>query len=115
MDEKKWVPVVRWIVRIWTLVPVLFIIGEIFFPHAEPSGVEWYEIFSLILLGLTVISLIAAWRWEALGGKLALGILVAFGILFMFTVERYFPAIIIILLALGMPAIGFILISRLSE
>jgi len=115
MEEKKWVPVVRWIVRIWTLVPVLFMLGEIIFPHAGSAEVAWYEWFSLSLLGLSIISLIAAWRWEAIGGRVALGILIVFGFFFAFTVERYFPAIIILLLALGFPAIGFILLSKQGD
>jgi len=36
MDEKtkNWVPVVRWVARIWSLAPIIFALAEIVFPHS---------------------------------------------------------------------------------
>jgi hypothetical protein len=32
-NTRNWVPVVRWVARIWSLGPILFALAQIVFPH----------------------------------------------------------------------------------
>jgi hypothetical protein len=104
MESKKWIPVIRWTARIWTLVPIFFALGEILFPHGGNGEVVWYEILALSLLGVTLLGLALAWRWERIGAVISLTSLAIFSVLFILTFERIFPTIFIFILALGTPA-----------
>jgi hypothetical protein len=112
MAEKtrNWVRVVRWVARIWSLGPILFALAEILFPHAEEGEiVPWTELVPLGLAFISVIGLALAWRWERLGGWISLGALAVFLILFLITVERSFPAVLIFLVGIGVPATLFLI------
>ena len=114
-NTRRWVLVTRWVARIWSLGPILFILAEIVFPHAE-EGVEvpLTDWLNLSLLFISVIGLALAWRWERLGGWLSLITLVALTIVFVINVERSFPAVLFFLLGIGTPAVLF-LISSYAE
>ena len=111
MDEKpsKWITVTRWVARIWSLVPIAWTLAEVLFPHGgEAVNVTWQEWINLALLGISVVGLAVAWRWERLGGWISLGALSVFLVVFLLTVERNFPAWLIFLVAIGMPAVLFL-------
>ena len=112
MEDKNWVPVVRWVARIWSLIPILYALAHVFFPDTEP-GVEvfWYEWLSLSLIGVCLLGLALAFRWEKLGAWVALIALAAFTVVFMITVERNFPMVLIFILGLGIPAGMFLAVS----
>jgi hypothetical protein len=73
MDEakRKW-KVLRWVARIWSVPAILWSLAEILFPHGGDAYVPWYDWVLLGLMGLAVIGLALAWRWEALGGWIAI-------------------------------------------
>lgn len=112
MDEKprKWVLVTRWLARIWSLVPIAWSLAEVLFPHVEEGvTITLEEWVSLALVGISVIGLALAWRWERLGGWISLAALAVFLGAFMITVERNFPAWLIFLFGIGTPAVLFLI------
>ena len=112
---KKWVPVVRWAARIWSLGPVIMALVVIVFSRSEEGVVVlWTEWAALSLLAISVIGLALAWRWQRLGGWISLGALVVFLIVFLITVERSFPIWLIFLVGIGVPAVLF-LVSAYGE
>ncbi len=111
-NNKGWVRITRWIARIWSLVPILYSLAEILFPHADDSvPVPWTDWMNLSLVFLSVFGLALAWRWERLGGWVSSITLVGFTILFLITVERSFPMVLIFLVGIGIPAALFLIIS----
>lgn len=114
-NNKSWVRWSRWIARIWSLGPILFVLGEILFPHSE-EGVEvpWTDWLNLSLIFVAVLGLALAWRWERMGGWIAVIFLAVFLVLFFINVERSFPSGLIFLAAVGVPAVLF-LISSYAE
>lgn len=109
-DTKSWVRVVRWVARIWSLGPILFALAEIVFPHSEEGvTVPWTDWVTLSLVFISVIGLALAWRWERLGGWISLVTLAVFLVLFLITVERSFPAVLIFLVGIGVPATLFLI------
>ena len=107
---KNWVPVVRWVARIWSLAPVIIALVVIVFSRAEEGvTVPWTDWAALSLLAVSVIGLALAWRWQRLGGWISLGALVLFLIVFLITVERSFPTFVIFLVGIGVPAVLFLI------
>ena len=112
MDEnsRSWVRVTRWVARIWSLGPILFVLAEILFPHAEEGvPVPWTDYITLSLVFISVIGLAIAWRWERLGGWISIAALAVFLVLFLITVERSFPAVLIFMVGIGVPAALFLI------
>lgn len=111
MESKttRWIGIARWTARLWTLAVALFALGEIIFSRGEKgAAVPWTDWLVLSLLGISIIGLILAWIWERLGGWLSIGALVVFAVIFLITVGHPFPAIIIFLLGIGIPASLFL-------
>ena len=108
-NTSRWVRVTRWVARIWSLGPILFALGEIIFPHAEEGvDVSLTDWLMLSLVFISVFGLVLAWRWERLGGWLSLVTLAVLSILFLIIVERSFPALLIILVGIGVPGVLFL-------
>ena len=117
MDENKrgWVRVTRWVARIWSLGLVLIVLLVILTPDVNQEvAVHWTEWLTLSLAFLSVLGLAIAWRWERLGGWIAVISLAIFTVLFLITVERYFPTVLIFLAGIGVPA-ALYLISSYAE
>ena len=117
MDENKkgWVRWTRWLARIWSLVPIIFALLELLVPHAEEGVVvPWTDWLNLGLIFTAVLGLAIAWRWERLGGWISVGSLAVFTVLFLITVERSFPMVLIFLVGVGVPA-GLFLVSAYAE
>ena len=109
-QTKRWVVVARWTARVWSLVPILWSLAEVLFPHTDPGAqVFWYEWLALSIMGVAVLGLALAWRWERLGGWLSLSAMIVFTPVFILTVERWFPTLFILLGAVGLPAALFLL------
>jgi hypothetical protein len=113
MEPRKSFRLVRWIARVWSLVPILFGFMHVFAPDNDPNiVVPWTDWLALSLAAVCLAGLAIAWRWERLGGWIALGALAAFSAVFLITVERFFPVIVIFLIALGLPAVLFLVAAR---
>jgi len=98
---------VRWTARILgaliTGFLVVFAIGEAFGPRTGSSP-TLRELLELFLLMGSCLGLLAAWRWERLGGGIAVAGMLAFVIL-----VRGFPLLAIF--AIVLPGILFLLCS----
>lgn len=69
---------VRWTARIWGVLSIALLAAFAFGPNESfsPTG---QELLGLILFpGLVVVGLAAGWRWEAIGGAVAIGGLAGF-------------------------------------
>ena len=114
--RRRWVTVARWVARIWSLVPIAWALAEVLSPHGgEVVSVTWQEWATLTLLGISVVGLAVAWRWEQLGGWISLAALAVFMVVFLLTVERNFPAWLIFLVAIGTPAVLFLVCGYASK
>ena len=108
--SKSWIRVTRWVARIWSLGPIIFALTEILFPHSEEGvPVPWTDWLALSVVFISVIGLALAWRWERLGGWISVAALAFFLVLFLITVERSFPAVLIFLAGIGVPAALFLI------
>ena len=109
-NSRSWVRVTRWVARVWSLGPILFVLAEILFPHAEEGvPVPWTDWLALSMVFISVIGLALAWRWERLGGWISIAALAVFLVLFLITVERSFPAVLIFMVGIGVPAALFLI------
>ncbi len=85
---------IRWIARIWSIASVglvlLIVSGELIYPHASPPATfrDWAGLF-FFPFG-TCVGLILAWRWEGLGGGIAVGSLLSFYTV-MWVIDGRFP------------------------
>ncbi len=114
--NNKWVPALRKITRIWSVViiilGVLIFIAEIFEARSmELDPYPWWEnlmpaamIFAILCLGL-------AWRWEAIGGSLAIGFCLVNLLLYIATGRDQFFAVLLITLPVLIPGLLFLLCS----
>ena len=108
--SKSWVRLTRWVARIWSLGPILFALAEILFPHAEEGvPVPWTDWLALSLAFMSVIGLALAWRWERMGGWISVVALTIFLVIFLISVDRSFPAALIFLVGIGVPAALFLI------
>jgi hypothetical protein len=116
MEEKeKWVPVVRWVARVWSLVPITFGLAEVIFPDhgvQESVVVPWTSWLALSILGISIIGLVVAWRWELIGARISAAAFIVFVVVFLITVERSYPAVLIFILAIGVPAGLFMAVAH---
>jgi cytochrome bd-type quinol oxidase subunit 2 len=117
MDENKkgWVKVTRWVARIWSLGLILLSLLVILTPDVNQEvAVPWTDWLNLSIVFISVLGLALAWRWERLGGWISVVALAVFSVLFMITVERFFPTVLIFLAGIGIPA-ALYLISSYAE
>jgi hypothetical protein len=85
--------VFRWIARGWSVLSLgfvlLFVVGEALDP-AAPLPTAARDLIGLTLFPFGVaLGMILAWRWEALGGAITVGSLLAFYALLRFTDGRF--------------------------
>ena len=124
----KWI---RWIARIWS-VPIivfalLFLVGSawnlattgVADPHAV-EGYPWTEALPPIFLLLSILGLGIAWRWEQLGGTIAVVCLLAVVALLLIQtpITRDFPLTAIpylLSLIIAIPGVLFLVCWRRSK
>jgi hypothetical protein len=74
--------ITRWIARGWSIASIglvlLIFVGEFLFPHA-PGSFAFRDLVLLFFFPFGVcLGMILAWRWDGLGGGIAVGSLLAF-------------------------------------
>jgi hypothetical protein len=110
------VTILRWIARIWSLILVIFIVLTILSPDpyaTEPvPAVDW---FLLSLWGVSVLGLVVAWRWERLGGILAIAAMFIRELAWILIKGSWFAGFLILWAAVAPPAILFLLAWRLDR
>lgn len=84
MDDVRkndWIVItIRWIARIWGSIGAAFLlfmtIGSLLGPENLPTFGEWIQLL-FFPFGVS-IGLIAAWKWEGVGGLIAIGSVIVF-------------------------------------
>lgn len=114
--NNKWISILRKITRIWSVVliilGVLIFIAEIFDTSSnifEPY--PWWENLMPLSIFLAILCLGLAWRWEALGGVLALFFFSVNLLLYLATGRDRFFAVLVITLPVLIPAVLYIFCS----
>ena len=95
--------ILRWVARIWSLPAIIFVLGEVIFPHGGNEPVPSIEWLTLGLMITAVIGLAIAWRWELAGSILSLVTMLGAILLFGFTKEAN------MLLSAGLVWLGFVI------
>ncbi len=107
---EKQAKLLRWIARVWSLPAILFIIGELVFPHSESDVQEnWLTWVCVGTLFSSTFSLALAWFKARLGGWLSLGLFALFLVLYAIDAKEFFPAFWLVLAAIAAPAVLFLL------
>lgn len=121
MNEIKRFPpyiikVIRWTARVWSIASfgfvVLMVVGEIVLPHAPaPSGLRDWVGLLLFPVGVCV-GMAVGWRWQGIGGGIAVACLIAFYAALRLWDGRFPPGPYFVLVAA--PGILFLLCWLLS-
>jgi hypothetical protein len=70
------IKIIRWMARIWSVVVTVFLLLIFFAPNSGgPGPIAAVDIFLLSLIGITLLGLLIAWRWELPGGPFAIAML----------------------------------------
>ena len=84
--------VARWLARLWSIGPVVFLMGEFFYPQVDTSvPVPWTDWLLVALLAISALALTLAWWRERLGAWLSLGSLAAFLLGYWAVHSEFFP------------------------
>lgn len=105
--------VARWLARLWSIGPVVFLMGEFFYPHVDSSiPVPWTDWLLVALLAASALALVLAWWRERLGGGISVSALGVFLLAYWAFNGEFFPwAGLVWLGAILAPAMVFLLFS----
>ncbi len=120
MSKTKAVPIsvdiVRRIARIWSILVLAFVLFRILLPDpyaTEPVPiVDW---FLLSLWGVAVLGLLVAWRWELVGGIMAIVMMVMRELAWVILKGQWFVGFLIVWLFIVPPAILFLVVWGLER
>jgi hypothetical protein len=113
INSRQSIKILRRIARVWSIVVIAFTlviaIGEIAFPHTE-ADVPFLEFLMPVSMFISVLGLLIAWRWEALGGGINIGFFLANLLLYYIVNDRFFPIQFLSILSLAIvPGILFLI------
>jgi hypothetical protein len=116
----KWVKILRKIARIWSVVVIglgiLLFIAEISQTQtAELAPYPWFENLIPVTLFLSVAGLAVAWKWEGIGGGMAVGFAVLDLLVYLATGRSRVAAVALILTPVVLPGLLFLLCWRASK
>ena len=107
--EKRKFNTLKWIARIWSLIPIFFALGHIFEDETTITEEVYFSDYMLLtLLGIYIIGLVISWRWEYIGGLISSITMAVFLVLFWIFVESIFSATLVFLLGAFPPALFFL-------
>jgi hypothetical protein len=102
------ITIIRWVARIWSIPIFLFVLGNIV--ASDPNVVrpipitDWIE---LSFYWIATLGLLLAWRWEGVGGTIAIAGILGHGLAFRVIRGTWFIQTLP-LVALGVPGILFL-------
>jgi hypothetical protein len=110
----------RWTARIWGLLAALTVLLVVLVSDkgslSQPA--PWIEWALLALYGVAALALLLAWRWEAVGGWLAVLCMLVEIFGFRLVKGTWYPTLaglIVPLAIFALPGILFVLVSALSR
>jgi hypothetical protein len=110
------VRIVRWIARLWSLVILAFVVMMVVTPDpyaTEPVPLE--DWFLMGLWGLVLLWLLVAWRWELLGGILAIATMFVRELAWVLIKGNWFPGFFILWATFLPPAVLFLIAWGLAR
>jgi len=115
-NRDKWIRVLRWVARIWSLPAIFFAVSELLFSSAD-TGVEegWFTWATVVLLFLSVIGLLVAWWNERIGGWASISTLIVFFFFYWIDAAEFFPGWVLLLTMVAIPAVLFLLYDYLQQ
>lgn len=112
--DQRLIKNLRWIARIWTIPILVFACGQLLSPSSRSiAACLPRDDLDMGMMGIIVLGLLLAWRWEALGGFLALVGIAAHYVTYCVMIGPTFPRWAIALL--GVPAVLFMVCAGLSH
>ena len=109
------VTIIRWIARVWSV--LIFLVALLIVVAPDPYVVQPVPLTDWIELGfywVSILGLLLAWRWEGLGGAMALAGIVGHAIAFRIFRGDWFVQTLPIFV-LGLPGILFLVCWALSR
>jgi hypothetical protein len=115
-NRDKWVLLLRWVARIWSLPAIFFAVSEILFPATDNTAQEsWFTLATVVLMFVSVVGLLIAWWKEILGGWLTLTTLALFFVFYWIDAAEMFPGWVLLLSFVVLPAVLFLLFDYLNK
>jgi hypothetical protein len=116
----KWITILRKITRIWSGViialGILIFIGEIIESQTmELDPYPWWENLMPAAMFLAVVGLAAGWKWEGIGGAMAVGFALVNVLIYLATGRERVGAVILIMLPVVIPGLLFLVCWRGSR
>ena len=110
----RWISILRKIARIWSVVMIvlgaLIFIAEIFEAQsAELEPYPWWENLMPASMFLAILCLGLAWRWEVIGGALAIVFCLVNMLLYIATGRGQVFAVLLITLPVFIPGLFFLI------
>lgn len=94
-------------------IALVSLLGHIFFPEPATNYYPWIENLLPIVMGLSVLGLALAFRWEYLGGVLSIGFFLLQLLLYWMIRGHYFPIRgLLVFSPLPLTALLFIYLGR---
>jgi hypothetical protein len=114
------ITILRKIARIWSLAIIglgmLLFVAEIFEAQtAELEPYPWFENLIPVTLFLSVVGLAVAWKWEGIGGGMAVGFAVVNLLIYLATGRSKVAAVALILAPVVLPGLLFLTCWRHSK
>jgi hypothetical protein len=114
------ITILRKIARIWSVViiglGVLLFLAEIFEAQtAELEPYPWFENLIPVTLFLSVVGLAVAWKWEGIGGGMAVGFAVVNILVYLATGRSRVAAVALVLAPVVLPGLLFLTCWRASK
>jgi hypothetical protein len=114
------ITILRKIARVWSVViiglGVLLFLAEIFEAQtAELEPYPWFENLIPVTLFLSVVGLAVAWKWEGIGGGMAVGFAVVNILIYLATGRSRVAAVALVLAPVVLPGLLFLTCWRASK
>lgn len=114
--NSRMVTILRWFARIWS--GLVFVVALLIMVAPDPYVVEPVPLGDRIQLGfygLAILGLLSAWRWEGLGGAVAIAGVVGSSAAFAIFRGYWFPGLLIPAFLIALPGALFLVCWRLSR
>ena len=112
----KNIKIIRWIARIWSLLIFAFAMVMVFFPDSSiTEPIPFEDWFLLSLWGIAIIGLLAAWRWEWVGGIIAIAVMFFREVMWIILKGGWMINFLIFWFLIIPPAVLFMIASRRSK
>jgi hypothetical protein len=112
--DQRLINTLRWIARFWTIPILVFACGQLFAPSSRGVAARLpRDDIDMLMMGIVIFGLLLAWRFETLGGIVALVGIAAHYVVYYYIIGPRFPQLAMVIL--GIPAVLFMVCAGLSH